>query len=127
MSGSRDGAVAAALSFFDEGGFERRLGDLVAIRSTSQDPGHEADLHAYLAEITPWLERLGFTCATHDNPVARERADPAGRAARGDRADSDHVWARRYGARAGGSVGGRAGSVEADAAGGPLVRARLGG
>ena len=70
MSGSRDGAVAAALSFFDEGGFERRLGELVAIRSTSQDPGHEADLHAYLAEITPWLERLGFTCSTHDNPVA---------------------------------------------------------
>ena len=70
MSGSRDSGVAAALAFFDEGGFERRLSDLVAIRSTSQDPGHEADLHTYLATITPWLEQLGFTCSVHDNPVA---------------------------------------------------------
>ncbi len=70
MGGSREGAVTTALEFFDGGGFERRLADLVAIRSTSQDPGHEADLHAYLATITPWLEQLGFTCSTHDNPVA---------------------------------------------------------
>ena len=70
MSGERDGAIAKALAFFDDGGFERRLADLVAIRSTSQDPGHERDLQAYLDAIQPWLERLGFTCAIHPNPVA---------------------------------------------------------
>ncbi|MDT7951756.1 MAG: M20 family metallopeptidase [Acetobacteraceae bacterium] len=85
MGGSREDAVSEALRFFDEGGFERRLADLVAIRSTSQDPGHEADLRAYLREITPWLEQLGFTCATHENPIAGsgpillgERLEPAG-------------------------------------------------
>ncbi len=70
MTGSRDNAVTNALAFFDDGGFEQRLGDLVAIRSTSQDPGHERDLAQYLETIQPWLERLGFTCEIHPNPVA---------------------------------------------------------
>ena len=37
--GSRDAAIARALGSFDDGGFKRRLTDLVAIPSTSQDPG----------------------------------------------------------------------------------------
>jgi acetylornithine deacetylase/succinyl-diaminopimelate desuccinylase-like protein len=66
---SREGAVARALEFFDGNGFRDRLAGLVAIPSTSQDPGHEADVQHYLeAAISPWLERMGFTVAIHANP-----------------------------------------------------------
>jgi len=67
----REAAVGRALAFFDEGGFRARLAELVSIPSTSQDSGHEADLHRYLADaIRPWLERMGFTVAVHPNPSA---------------------------------------------------------
>src|ERR1700712_2091707 len=70
MDGTRMGAIDKALAFFDEGGFEQRLARLVAIRSTSQDPGHGADLESYLHDgMAPWLEQLGFTCMIHPNPV----------------------------------------------------------
>jgi acetylornithine deacetylase/succinyl-diaminopimelate desuccinylase-like protein len=66
---SREGAIARALAFFDGDGFRNRLAELVAVPSTSQDPGHEADVRRYLADaIQPWLERLGFTVAIHPNP-----------------------------------------------------------
>jgi acetylornithine deacetylase/succinyl-diaminopimelate desuccinylase-like protein len=65
---TREGAVAQALSFFDNG-FRDRLAELVAIPSTSQDPGHEVDVQYYLdSAIRPWLERLGFQVAIHPNP-----------------------------------------------------------
>ena len=68
---SREGAVARALDFFDNSGFRDRLAELVAIPSTSQDPGHEADVERYLdAAIRPWLERMGFSVRIHPNPVA---------------------------------------------------------
>jgi acetylornithine deacetylase/succinyl-diaminopimelate desuccinylase-like protein len=84
--GSRDAAVHRALAGFDDGGFKRLLTDLVAYKSTSQDPGHEADLHAYLQDaIRPWLERLGFTVQIHPNPrtglgpiLTAERMEGAG-------------------------------------------------
>jgi acetylornithine deacetylase/succinyl-diaminopimelate desuccinylase-like protein len=67
--GSRDGAIARALAGFDDNGFRDRLAELVAIPSTSQDPGHAADVARYLSEaIQPWLERMGFTVAIHPNP-----------------------------------------------------------
>ncbi len=70
MSGTRAGAVSRALAFFDEGGFEARLAGLVAVPSTSQDPGHEADLLRYLqGHIQPWLERMGFAAELHANSV----------------------------------------------------------
>ena len=83
---SREAAIARALAFFDEGGFQARLAELVAIPSTSQDAGHEADLHRYLADaIRPWLERMGFTVALHPNPslgfgpiLTAERIEGAG-------------------------------------------------
>ena len=66
---TRDGAIARARDFFDTGLFRDRLADLVAIRSTSQDPGHDADVWTYLREgIGPWVERMGFTVAIHPNP-----------------------------------------------------------
>ena len=69
--GSRQGAIDGALAFFDEGGFEARLAELVAIRSTSQDPEYRAELDRYLAEgMRPLLDRLGFTYEIHENPVA---------------------------------------------------------
>jgi acetylornithine deacetylase/succinyl-diaminopimelate desuccinylase-like protein len=68
---TRETAIARALDFFDTNGFRDRLAALVAVRSTSQDPAHEADVQSYLAEsIKPWLERLGFTVAIHPNPAA---------------------------------------------------------
>ena len=68
--GTREGAVARALQTFDNGVFRQRLAELVAIPSTSQDPGHEADVRRYLeAGIRPWLERMGFTVTVHDNPA----------------------------------------------------------
>src|ERR1700733_6131485 len=67
--GTRAGAIGRALEFFDGTGFRDRLAELVAIPSTSQDPGHEADVQRYLdTAIRPWLERLGFTVAIHANP-----------------------------------------------------------
>jgi Peptidase family M20/M25/M40 len=66
---TRDGAIARVTRFFDDGGFRERLAGLVAIPSTSQDPGHEADVQRYLdGAIRPWLERMGFTVAIHPNP-----------------------------------------------------------
>jgi len=66
---SRDGAIERALTFFDGDGFRDRLAALVAIPSTSQDPGHMQDVERYLKDaIQPWLERLGFTVAIHRNP-----------------------------------------------------------
>ena len=67
---SREGAIARAQTFFDDGGFQARLTELVAVPSTSQDPGHETDLWRYLREyIAPWLERMGFTAEIHANPM----------------------------------------------------------
>jgi acetylornithine deacetylase/succinyl-diaminopimelate desuccinylase-like protein len=67
---TRDSAIARALTSFDTGGFRDHLAELVAIPSTSQDPGHEADVHRYLCDaVQPWLERMGFTVEIHPNPA----------------------------------------------------------
>ncbi len=68
--GSRQGAIDRARTAFDAG-FEGVLSDLVAIRSTSQDVVHAAELGRYLAEgVGPWLARLGFSFDILPNPVA---------------------------------------------------------
>jgi acetylornithine deacetylase/succinyl-diaminopimelate desuccinylase-like protein len=70
MDGTKTGAIGRALQGFDEGGFETRLHDLVAIQSTSQDPAHAAALQGYLDDgIRPWLERMGFSIEVHPNPL----------------------------------------------------------
>lgn len=67
---TREGALTRAASFFDDGGFKALLADLVAIPSTAQEEGREADLAHYLGgAIAPWLERLGFTVTVHPNPL----------------------------------------------------------
>ncbi len=69
--GSRDGALARALGFFDSNCFRDRLADLVAIPSTSQDAGHADDVQRYLAEgIQPWLRQMGFDVEIFPNPSA---------------------------------------------------------
>jgi acetylornithine deacetylase/succinyl-diaminopimelate desuccinylase-like protein len=69
--GDRQGAIDRATSFFDGGGFEARLAELVAIKSTSQDPEFAAELPRYLEEgMRPLLDRLGFTYSILPNPVA---------------------------------------------------------
>src|SRR5512137_2995090 len=68
---TRDGALSRAASFFDGGGFKSLLSDLVAIPSTAQEEGREADLDRYLnGAIRPWLERLGFAVQVRPNPRA---------------------------------------------------------
>jgi acetylornithine deacetylase/succinyl-diaminopimelate desuccinylase-like protein len=83
---SRDAAIARALTFFDQGGFQELLGRLVAIPSTSQEPEGAPALTRYLEEgIRPWLTRLGFEARIHPNPepgfgpilVATRIEDPA--------------------------------------------------
>lgn len=67
---SRDGALARARTVFDSNAFRDHLARLVAIPSTSQDPGHEADVLHYLKDaIRPWLDRMGFSVEIHPNPV----------------------------------------------------------
>ncbi|WP_137124043.1 M20 family metallopeptidase [Roseomonas sp. HF4] len=67
---TREGALARAASFFDGGGFKALLTDLVAIPSTAQEEGREADLDRYLnGAIRPWLERLGFAVQVRPNPL----------------------------------------------------------
>lgn len=68
--GTRNGAINRALAFFDDGGFQARLAQLVAIRSTSQEPEAAPELRRYLEEgIVPWIERLGFEATIHANPA----------------------------------------------------------
>ncbi|MGK7867211.1 hypothetical protein [Falsiroseomonas sp. E2-1-a20] len=69
--GSREGAIARAVDFFDGGGFERLLTDLVAVPSTSQEEGSGPALSAYLdSAMQPWLDRLGFVVTISPNPLA---------------------------------------------------------
>ena len=68
---TREGALSRAATTFDDGSFKSRLADLVAIRSTAQEPGFEAELDRYLGQaIRPWVEGMGFTAEIHPNPVA---------------------------------------------------------
>jgi acetylornithine deacetylase/succinyl-diaminopimelate desuccinylase-like protein len=86
MAGTREGAIARAEAYFDEGAF---LGDLerrVAIATTSQDAGSMPALTDYVsAEMSPVLARLGYDCKVLPNPlgqygpflIARRIEDPA--------------------------------------------------
>jgi acetylornithine deacetylase/succinyl-diaminopimelate desuccinylase-like protein len=66
---SRELALETAAQRFSSGQFERRFADLVAIRSSSQDPALASELSRYLDEgMKPWLEEMGFRCEIHDNP-----------------------------------------------------------
>ncbi len=69
LNGDRRAALSRAADIFDSGTFRDRLSALIAYRSTSQDPGHDADLRRYLEDgLRPWVESMGFATAIHDNP-----------------------------------------------------------
>jgi acetylornithine deacetylase/succinyl-diaminopimelate desuccinylase-like protein len=69
VSAGRDATIAAALAWFDSGGFERELARRVAYRTESQRADSAPDLGSYLSdEIAPSLARLGFTSCILDNP-----------------------------------------------------------
>ena len=67
---NRDAVISAALASFDAGKFRDHLAELVAIKSTLQDPAHAAEVWRYLEDaIRPWLQRMGFAVTVHPNPL----------------------------------------------------------
>jgi acetylornithine deacetylase/succinyl-diaminopimelate desuccinylase-like protein len=67
---TRDDALAAAGTWFDEGELLAELRRRVAHRTESQEQGRLPQLTAYLTEeIAPSIARLGFTWKVIDNPV----------------------------------------------------------
>lgn len=69
MTGTRQGAIARAERYFDEGGFLADLQRRVAIPTTSQEGDSLPDLTRYLAdEIAPSLAALGYESRILDNP-----------------------------------------------------------
>ena len=67
---TRAAAIAAAKTYFDEGGFAADLARRVAIPTESQVEGSGPVLQAYLGdEIATTLKRLGFESRIFDNPV----------------------------------------------------------
>ncbi len=86
MTRTREGAIARAEAYFDEGGFLGDLARRVAIPTASQNAGSMQALIDYAtAEMTPALARLGYDCAVLPNPfprfgpflIARRIEDPA--------------------------------------------------
>ena len=71
MSGSRNGAIARAEKYFDDGGFLSDLQRRVAIPTTSQEQGSMPALQQYVSgEMTESLQKLGYDCTVLPNPRA---------------------------------------------------------
>ena len=123
---TRDGAIARVTRFFDGDGFRDRLAELVAIPSTSQDPGHEADVQRYLDDGDPPVAGADGLHRRHPSqPARRLRPDPDRRAPRGPgAADHPDLRPRRHGARPGGPVARRPRSLAAHRGRRSLVRPR---
>ncbi len=86
MTGTRDGAIGRAETYFDNGGFETDLRRRVAIPTTSQEEGSLPALRQYLSdEISLSLRKLEYDCVVLPNPrpeygpflIARRVEDPA--------------------------------------------------
>ncbi len=61
MTGTRDGAIARAEKYFDEGGFLAELQRRVAIPTTSQEQDSMPALQQYVSgEMTESLQKLGY-------------------------------------------------------------------
>lgn len=85
MTGTRDGAIGRAETYFDNGGFQADLQRRVAIPTTSQEEGSLPALRRYLSgEISESLQKLGYDCVVLPNPrpeygpflIARRIEDP---------------------------------------------------
>ena len=69
---SRKGAIRRIGKYFESDGFFDDLARRVAIHTESQEPDQRPELYRYLRdEMQPYLERLGFSCELHENPVER--------------------------------------------------------
>ncbi len=69
MSGSRNGAIARAEQYFDDGGFLADLQRRVAIPTTSQEQGSMPALQQYVSgEMTESLQKMGYDCTVLPNP-----------------------------------------------------------
>jgi len=67
---NRDAAIAAAETYFDDGGFAADLARRVAIPTESQVEGSLPVLQSYLGdEIAPTMKRLGFESRIFENPL----------------------------------------------------------
>jgi len=67
--GSRDGAIARAAGYFDEGRYLASLRRLVAVPTESQMPGREDALRRYCAEaLAEEFDGMGFDLSVLDNP-----------------------------------------------------------
>ncbi len=67
---SRRTAIAKALAYIDEGGFEEELTRRVAIPTESQNPARADAMRGYLeAEMRPALEAMGYRCTLLENPA----------------------------------------------------------
>ncbi|MBS0521881.1 MAG: M20 family metallopeptidase [Proteobacteria bacterium] len=86
MTGTREGAVARAETYFDRGEFLADLQRRVAIPTTSQEKDSLPALRQYVAgEMTESLRKLGYECTVLPNPrqeygpflIARRIEDPA--------------------------------------------------
>ncbi|MGE0239211.1 MAG: M20 family metallopeptidase [Parvibaculaceae bacterium] len=70
MAATRDGAIARAERYFDDGGFLADLARRVAIPTASQEAGALPALVDYLVgEMSATLARLGYDCAVLPNPI----------------------------------------------------------
>ena len=86
MTGTRNGAIGRAETYFDEGGFLADLQRRVAIPTTSQETDSMSALQEYVSgEMTESLTKLGYECEVQPNPraeygpllIARRIEDPA--------------------------------------------------
>jgi len=67
----RQEAIDDAFAVYDSGQLLDELTRRVGFRTESQNPARADELRAYLTdEMTPALERLGFSCRVAENPVA---------------------------------------------------------
>lgn len=86
MAGTKNGAIARAGKYFDDGDFLADLKRRVAIPTTSQEAGSMPALVDYVSgEMSASLGKLGYECAVLPNPrpeygpflIARRIEDPA--------------------------------------------------
>src|SRR4029434_2634162 len=69
MSRSRDGAIARAEKYFDDGGFLAELQRRVAIPTTSQEQDSMPALQEYVSgEMSQSLQKMGYDCTVLPNP-----------------------------------------------------------
>lgn len=67
---SREDAITAIESYFDNGGFKTDLSRRVAYRTESPIAERRDELYRYLnEEMIPYLDAMGFDCTVYDNPV----------------------------------------------------------